>query len=232
MDKISMSSSYKNKRKNPLRNIVNAGFAFLSLSVAGCMDLYEPPTVNESRIQVKEEAYIKDIAVSDVNDALLGSIARNYAKHGGSPMDILVTYDPRSYRNTAMMATNVAADIASSLRDYGVTNVKAGVMPIKSQGDDARVLITYDSFTAQAPEGCDYDMPGISGESALENDQKYKIGCGIDTLLARQIARPADLLGRGAQENTSDGRPITNKVDLYRTGELNKPLEGESSTDE
>ncbi len=226
-----MSSSNKNKRKNPLRNMVNASLAFLSLSVAGCMDLYEPPTVNNSRIQVKEEAFIQDIAVSDINDEFIGSLARHYSKHGGSPMDILVTYDPRSYRNTAMMATNIAADMASSLRDYGVTNVKAGVMPIKSQGDEARVLISYDAYTAHAPEGCDYAMPGMGGAS-IEDDKKYKIGCGIDTLLARQVAKPADLLGRGAQESKSDGRPVTNVVDLYRKGEQNKPLEGESSTGE
>ncbi len=211
--------------------MVNAGLAFLSLSVAGCMDLYEPPTISDDPIQVKEESFIQDIAVGDVDNEYISALARHYTKHGISPIDIIVTYDPRSYRNTAMMATNIAADIARSLRDYGVTNVKAGVMPVKSQGDEARVLINYNSYIALAPKGCDYNMLN-RGNSALENDPEYKLGCSIDTMLSRQIARPADLLGRGAQEDASDARPVANKVDLYRTGELNKPLEGESATDE
>ncbi len=226
-----MASSHKNKRKNPLKYILNTGLAFLSLSVAGCMDLYEPPTTNENRIQVKEKAFLQDVSVSEVNDEFLGSLARHYTKHGGSPMDLIVTYDPRSYRNTAMSATNTAADIASSMRDYGITNVKAGVMPIKSQGDEARLLVSYDAYTAHAPEGCDYDMPGINN-APLENDEKYKLGCGVDTLIARQVAKPGHLLGRGTQDDTTDGRSSANVVDLYRTGAPNESLEGETASEQ
>lgn len=227
-----MAMSQKNKIKRPLTYIVNAGLAFLSFAVTGCSkDLYEPPVINETRVQVKEEAFLQDVAMSDVNEEFIAALARHHNKHGGSTMDLLVTYDPRSYRNTAMNATNSAANIASSLRDYGVTDVKASVMPIKSQGDEARLLVSYDSYTAHAPKGCDYDMPGLNG-SPLEVDEKYKYGCAIDTLLARQIARPGDLLGRGQQDETTDGRASTNIVELYRSGAQNEPLDGESASDE
>ena len=226
-----MASSHKNKHKNPLRYLMNAGLAFLSLSLTGCMDLYEPPTVNDNRIQVKEEAFLQDVSINDVNDEFIAALARHYSKHGGSAMDLIVTYDPRSYRNTAMNATNRAANIASSMRDYGISNVKAGVMPVKSQGDEARLLVSYDAYTAHAPEGCDYEMPGMN-DAPVEDDKKYKMGCGIDTLLARQIAKPGHLLGRGSQDGTTDGRSSTNIVDLYRTGRQNEPLEGEVASDE
>jgi len=227
-----MAKSQKNKSKRYMKHLLNAGLAFLSFTITGCSkDLYEPPVLNESKIQVKEEAFLQDVAMSEVNAEFIAALAHHHNKHGGSTMDLLVTYDPRSYRNTAMNATNSVADIAAELREHGVTNVKAGVMPIKSQGDEARLLVSYDSLTAHAPEGCDYEMPGMNG-APLEHDEKYKYGCGIDTLLARQIAKPGDLLGRGQQDDTTDGRAAANIVELYRTGAQNEPLEGESATDE
>tara|TARA_R110002095_G_scaffold90802_1_gene79188 strand:+ start:8042 stop:8728 length:687 start_codon:yes stop_codon:yes gene_type:complete len=228
-----MATSHKTKHKNPLRYFLNAGLAFMSLSVGGCMgvDLYEPPTINESRIQVEEETFFQDVAVDDVDDAYLGMLARHYTKHGGSPMDLIITYDPRSYRNTAMKATDMAASIAGSLRGYGVSKVNAGVMPIKSQGDEARLLVTYDSYNARPPEGCDNNMPGMN-KSPLEHDERYKLGCSIDTLVARQVSKPSDLLGRGKTETKSDGRPISNIIDLYRVGTPNTSLDGEKASDE
>ena len=227
-----MANSPKNKAKRHLKFAVNAGLAFLSFAISGCSkDLYEPPTIKESSVQVKEESFIQDVAMSEVNEEFIAALARHHSKYGGSTMDLLVTYDPRSYRNTAMNATNSAADIATSLRDYGVTDVNASVMPIKSQGDEARLLVTYDAYSARAPEDCDYEMPGM-GNSPLEEDRKYKYGCTIDTLLAKQIARPGDLLGRGQQDNTTDGRTSTNIVDLYRSGAQNEPLEGEVASED
>lgn len=46
----------------------------------------------------------------------------------------------------------------------------------------------------------------------------YKFGCGIDMMLARQVARPADLQGRGGEVmGVNDGRRITNVVETYST---------------
>lgn len=223
----------KIKGDNLMKFILNATVAFLSMSLVGCgdRDLYEPTTLHDTQIQVQEEMLTYDVALYEVDDAFIGGLARHYTKHGGGAMDLIVTYDPKSYRNTAMVATNKISDIVSSLRDFGVVNVNVGIMPIKVQGDESRLLITYNSFTAHAPEGCDEMMPGMNGRP-VGRGAEYKLGCSIDTLIARQIAKPQHLLGRGATGEPTDGRSAANIVELYRTGAENQELGGESVTDE
>lgn len=219
----------KIKGDNPMKYILNAGMAFLSLSLVGC-NLSEPTTLNDSQIRVQEEMLMRDVALSDVDESFIGSLARHYTKHGGGAMDLIVTYDPKSYRNTAMGATNKISDIVSALRDRGVVNVNASIMPINAQGDLPRLLIAYNSFTAHAPKGCEEMMPGMNGRP-VGGGAEYKLGCSIDTLMARQVAKPQHLLGRGATGAATDGRSAANIVDLYRMGAENKELGGESATE-
>ncbi len=213
-----------------MKYFLNAGVAILSLSLAGC-NLYAPPSLSENVVQVREETFTKDVLVSEVNNGFIGAVARNYTKYGNGKMDLIITYDPKSYRNTAMTATNKMSDIVSAFRDYGVNNVNAGIMPIKSQGEEARLLISYDALSAHAPKGCDEVMPGING-STVEYNENYKLGCSIETMVARQVAKPAHLLGRGATGEPTDGRAASNIVDAYRAGEQNDSLEGESATED
>ncbi|MCK5375082.1 MAG: hypothetical protein KAJ40_07345 [Alphaproteobacteria bacterium] len=216
--------------KRSFRTCIKAGLAVLSVGLTGCMNMYEPPTVNDTPIQVKEEAFLQDVPVADVDDGYIEALARHYRRHGSSTMDLLITYDPHSKDNTAMNATNEAADIAVALREkYGVTNVEVGIMPIASQDEEPRLLVSYDSLYAQAPAGCDGMMPGLEGRP-LENDPDYKLGCSIDTLIARQVAHPADLLGQGESNVTSEGRSAANIVDVYRSGAQNPVLGGENAS--
>jgi type IV pilus biogenesis protein CpaD/CtpE len=63
----------------------------------------------------------------------------------------------------------------------------------------------------------------------LVNDENYRFGCTLDTVVARQV-RPKDLAGRGGDDVMNDGRRNANIVERYRTGEPNKALEGESAS--
>ena len=92
-----------------------------------------------------------------------------------------------------------------------------------------KALVRYDSYSALPPEDCG-PMPGLESTEDVSFDENYRLGCSVDMLTARQIARPKDLLGREQQETTSDGRRGSNIVETYRTGTPNEPLEGESAT--
>ncbi len=222
----------RKRKKNPLRMVVKACAAMLSVGLSGCIDLYEPPTISDKLIQVEEEAFLQDLPVADVDDDYIRSLARHYNKHGASTMDLLVTYNPHSKDNTAMKATNTVGDIAEKLRvEYNVTNIKAGIMPVSSQTEPPRLLVSYDSFSAHAPRGCDGMMPGLD-KRPLENDSNYKLGCSIATLKARQVARPADLLGRDAGYQTTEGRSAANIVDVYRSGAENEALDGKGASEQ
>ncbi len=214
-----------------MKRVFSTAIAFLSFGITGCNTMYSPPTITENRVQVREESVFEDVALYHVNDEYLAALAAHYDRHGGSPMDLIVTYDPRSYRNTAMKATNKVSDIAGALRGHGVDNLKPSVLPVKGQGDEARLIISYNAYSAHAPKGCPDYMPGLDG-GPLDDNPDYKIGCSVETLMARQVARPADLLGRGASDMDTDGRSATNIVDLYRSGIQNPSLEGQSASGE
>lgn len=223
-------NSNKYKGKNTMKFILNASMAFLSMSLIGC-NLHEPSTLSDRKIQVQEEVLTHDVSILDVDDVFLSRLARHYSKHGGGAMDLIVTYDPKSYRNTAMNATNEISDIVTSLRDLGIANVNANILPIKGQGDYAHLLVTYNSFNAYAPEGCEEMMPGMNGRP-VGTGAEYQLGCSIETMIARQVAKPQHLLGRGAVGGPTDGRSASNVVDLYRMGTENKDLDGQQATDE
>jgi pilus assembly protein CpaD len=201
-----------------------------SVMTLGACEMYAPGNLNETKIQVAEEGISQTMPVSQINNESLSAIAQDFNDRGGSPMSVVVTYDPKSYRNTAMMAGDHASGIARTLRKYGVDNISSSILPVKDQGDEAQVMISYHAVAALAPEGCG-DMPGMKG-NLLEPDASYKLGCGVDSMIAKQVARPSDLLGRGVSDPTTDGRAAANVIDVYRSGALNKPLKGESASGE
>ena len=225
-----MKFIYKAKGKNPMKSLLNIGVAFISLGALSGCNMYMPSMITENRVQVSEEKVTHDVLVMDIDDKFMGSLARHYTKHSGSPMNVVVTYDPKSRSNTAMQASNKASSIVGVLHDYGVTDINASILPIKSQGSLSHLLVSYNSFNAHAPKGCDVVMPGMDGY--IESDKDYKLGCSTKTMIARQVAKPSHLLGRGATGDATSGRSATNIVDGYLSGAQNDQLEGLSASDE
>jgi type IV pilus biogenesis protein CpaD/CtpE len=219
--------------KKPMKTLLNTGVAVLSLSLVACggVDLYQEGTMSKSRAQVQEKNFNDSVAIEDVSEAYLVSLARHYNKYGSGLMDVVVTYDARSYRNTAMKASEKAEEIKEVLRANGVRDLDVGVLPVKSQGDHSRMVVGYEGYVAAAPKECDTLLPGFDGD-AVEEDENYKLGCTIETMLTRQVSRPADLMGQGKTSQTTDGRSATNIVDTYRTGAPLESLEGEQASGE
>lgn len=228
-----MSRMIFKQGKKPMKTLLNMSVAVLALSVTACggIDMYQEGTMNKSRVQVQAEDFKDNMAIEDVSDGYLVALAEHYNKYGSGLMDVVVTYDARSYRNTAMKASEKAAEISKTLRANGVRNLDVGVLPVKSQGDQSRMIVSYDGYVASAPVGCDNLLPGVDGD-ALEHDENYKLGCTIDTMISRQISRPSDLMGQGVSDATTDGRAASNIVDSYRSGATLEPLSGEQASGE
>ncbi|MCB1783792.1 MAG: hypothetical protein KDI13_07315 [Alphaproteobacteria bacterium] len=196
----------------------------------GACEMYAPGSITEQRMQVQESVFSEDMMLSDFSDAHVSALARHYTAHGDGGLDVTVTYDPRSYRNTAMYATQGAAKIASDLRDAGVDDVRTNILPVQGQGDDAHVMVRYNSYTAKAPDGCG-TMPGFSDGRKLEYNPDYKLGCTVDTMIAKQVAHPKDLLGQGNVDETTEGRSAANIIEVYRSGAKNEPLQGQTASE-
>lgn len=213
-----------------MKFLLNAGIAILGgLSLVGC-EINQETYMTQKPMQVKEETVTYDVNYSDINDQFIAVLADHYSKHGGSPLDVVLTYDPKSYRNTAMKATENIAELKSALAEEGVSDVNGVIMPIKAQGDEAKLIISYIALSAHAPEDCNGHTLGENNKM-YEEDSDYKLGCSVKTMVAKQISKPADLLGKGGGYETSDGRAATNIIDAQRTGARNEPLDVDSTTD-
>ncbi|MDH5722037.1 MAG: CpaD family pilus assembly lipoprotein [Alphaproteobacteria bacterium] len=200
-----------------------------SLSGCGAISLHEPGTITQSKIKLKEGVYHKEMKTADVSNEYLAQIARHHAKYGASDMDVIVTYDPKSYRNTAMIASEKAADFATYLRDNGVGEMNPRILPVNKQGDQSQFIVSYEYMTAHKPDDCK-SMPGLDNTD-LSHDPDYEMGCSTKIYMAKQIARPKDLMGQENPNVVSEGRSASNIVEGYRTGAKNEPLDGFTASD-
>lgn len=205
--------------------------ALLSLgalfTVTAC-DLTEASALTDSRAQVREDRFSDSFNLGRVDAAYIDSIADRYTRNGDGPLRLTVAYDPQSKTNTAMTASQALASLSGQLKRAGVNTIEGGIVPVRGGGDEARVLVTFDSYSAAAPD-CAV-MSGMESRD-LNVDEDYKLGCTTETVIARQIARPKDLKGNGSTDILTDGRRSSNTIEGYRTGTPNEKLGGESSSE-
>lgn len=205
----------------------SVGFVVLAVMALSACDLYEEGHLTPNRVQVEEEKFMEKIPVAEFNDATTAGLATHYRRHGDGPIDLSVVYDPSSRTSTAMSASTHASRLVSAFRKQGISNVNANILPVNGHGDEAVALVSYTSYNAMAPKDCTV-MSGVDSTD-IRIDEEYKLGCTVETVFAKQIARPKDLKGQGS-DRTTDGRRSNNVVERYRTGVPNEPLEGESSS--
>lgn len=184
----------------------------LCLTISACTQT-TPSMMNENRAELVDSTTVDQLPVTEVSDAYIEAITKDYNRYGEGPMELTVSYDPKSKSYTAMKAVNDLAQIKNKLAQKGLHNVKTSTMP--SDGAKPQLMVTYDTVTAQAPSSC-APMPGMKGyKTSRFIDDRYRFGCGIETQMARQIYRPADLKGT-SEMATADGRKATNVAEYSR----------------
>lgn len=204
----------------------------LSLSALSGCSLDHPSTVKMDRVEVEESRYVKNMAYQDIDPSMLAHMARHHDRYGNGPLKVTVQYDPTSKTNTAMKATQTAASLRNQLTKSGAAQIDAEILPVTGLGNAPKVLFEYNQLTSRAPKGCG-TMPGLDNQHVdLQAGMSYGLGCTIEGQIARQIARPADLMGRAALPAESDARPHSNVVEQARRGAMYEPLEGEQASDE
>lgn len=194
--------------------------------VTGC-DLYEDGHITTKKVQIEDEQISERVGAHEIDESFAAALADDFIRRGDGILDIAVLYDPLSRDATPMRASQEAARIAQLLRSNGVSEVKTVILPVQGGGDEIGAMINYTAYNAKAPD-CKV-MDGMeSPELTLNGD--YEMGCSVQTIFAKQIARPKDLKGQGGLPDASDGRRAGNIVEGYRSGVQNRPLEGESAS--
>jgi type IV pilus biogenesis protein CpaD/CtpE len=181
----------------------------------------------QQRVELAHDQWSSSVPTASLDAAALRTIGEHYQSAGEGPVEVVVTYDPHSPLNTAAHASNEAQRIKTALNRRGVGNVDADILPINGQGNISTTTIDYGILVAQAPSACG-SMPGLDGRQT-EADLDYKMGCGLETQIARQIANPRDLQGRTGLD-TADGRRQTNVTGVYMAAKPLPPLDSAETT--
>lgn len=197
--------------------------------IAGCTKIDTPTVMTTEKIQIERQNFSERFVTADVNDVVLDRLADHFGRYGEGEAEIIVSYDPRSRKNTAMKASDQLHRIAQGLQKRGVTQLKSSVLAAENSGDVSEMMIGYTSLSALPPQDCTM-MPGYESYDT-EIDMDYKLGCSVDSLVARQVTRPGDLEGRSYGHQDGDGRRAAEVVEPYRSGEGYGDLGGYSVSD-
>ncbi|MBP7721609.1 MAG: hypothetical protein KA155_03640 [Alphaproteobacteria bacterium] len=200
----------------------------LVLAISAC-EMYSESVVSDRRLQVREENFNEQVPARRANSEYVAKVADDYGQSGNGPLELTITYDPQSKTNTAMHANDEAVRLSQAFRKQGVKEILTSILPVREQGSESMVVISYVSYQATAPANCGR-MTGFDGP-ILEHDPDYKLGCTVETVFARQIANPTHLLGESKAPAYSEGRAAANVIDPQRSGAFNKPLKGEEASD-
>ena len=196
----------------------------LVLSAAGCSNRLTTPTnLSNERVELQSETVMGHMPYHEVDEITLVSVAHSYKKYGVSPLELTMTYDPNDQKSKTNIVSKALDELKASLAKKGLTNVKTDIIP--AAGEPQTLIISYDAVTAHAPSNCG-TMPGLRDKKTTRFLNDYKLGCGIESMLAQQIARPADLMGNGSIAEHSDGRRGAIVVEGYRIGAPNERIEG------
>lgn len=184
------------------------------VSFAACSDNYlYTPTFQETRkMQVLKKRFEYTNTTASLDDAEVLHMARHYEGHGEGPIEILVTYNSKVSGNSAIRATDEAARVADVFRRNGVTNLQANVLPVKEE--HSKTIVSYIGYVAQKPEGC-VNLLDRKDHDA-ETMPKYRYGCTVMDLVAKQMVRPDDLLGKDRTAPNQAARDAI-AVEQYRS---------------
>lgn len=133
-----------------------------------------------------------------------------------------MAFDPKSKTFTAMSALNKLKEVKMKLSRKGVKNIVTETLAV--DGAKPALMISFDSVHAQAPSDCEV-MPGVTRNKTTRFLGEYKFGCSVETMLAKQITRPADLEGVGGLDDTGSGRRDSNVIESYAAGVPREPLD-------
>ncbi|PZO87215.1 MAG: hypothetical protein DI626_04515 [Micavibrio aeruginosavorus] len=191
---------------------VLAVLAGASVMLGACARQSTPSMMNTSMPRVVEQTSMQQVPVSKISDGYLAQLADDYGRYGSGAVTLALAYDPSSKTYGAMDAFNDLASIKERLRKAGLKNARAET--VKMAGTEPTLFISYDSQTAMAPAGC-RSMPGFDDGLTTAEIGNYKFGCSVDSMIAQQIYRPADLRGNAGSEPL-DGRKAANVAEYNR----------------
>lgn len=179
--------------------------------------MMEQSTLVQNPIRLVEGRHITKKPLSALEEGDMTEAARIYQKNGAGPMYVVVAYKDHGKLNDSAVTAKMA-EIMNGMSAHGIAakDIVASTVPLET--DTPVALIAFDTLEAAAPEGCD-KTPGYDLHAEKDNLFDYKTGCGVKTMMAKQIAHPTDLEGVAGLGGTTDGEHSANVItEQYRPG--------------
>lgn len=215
-----------NKAKNKsLCSVVVLTLATGMLSA--CAAQTTPTMMNMSPVEIAHETILEQIPLANINDKTLSILAQQYHQYGSGVIDLTMAYDPKAKNFTAMKAVHELKRVQLTLNKKGVRDIVAQTLPVPD--GQPSLMVSFSIARAQAPSDCG-EMPGLKNNKTSRFLGDYKFGCGIESILAQQIARPSDLEGK-SEMGMRSGRREAIILDGYSSGVPREPLEGVERAD-
>ncbi len=191
--------------------------------LSACMQ--NPTTwVNQNRLEIHNDVFTDSFRISELNDSTLRQVAQIYQRYNDGEMKVGLT------SNNKKDITR----IESVLKKYGVKNLSiSSTKP--ERGMEEMAVISFPALVAQKPKDCGM-IPGYDGNlqtpDTAQGEAPYGLGCTVETMLARQVNRPKDLLGKNGFETNADGARAEGVVSRrgYYDDKSFPPLSGESAS--
>jgi type IV pilus biogenesis protein CpaD/CtpE len=133
-------------------------------------------------------------------------------------MYVVIAYKDHGKTGDGTIAAK-KAQIESELQGAGIApqDIVASLVPLDTPEPVA--LIAFDTLSAAGPANCNIPMPGYSTNAEEENMESYRTGCGVKSVMARQIANPTDLEGHAGLSGGTMGDHSADVVNgQYRPG--------------
>ena len=204
--------------------------------LSGC-SVQSETWVNSNRVAIQADQFTDTFETAKLNESMFHAIGDYYDRFGNGAMNVVVSYDPQSIINTESKANAALSGIRNQLARNGIKDVQGTLSAMRGSGDVSTTLVSFPAVTASAPNGCGM-MPGYADPSEdIPNDTNiknppYRYGCSIETLLAKQVARPSDLMGKQGFETNGDGRRAERVLSGrgYYSDKENPELRGENAS--
>lgn len=178
--------------------------------------MYEETTLTQRPITIEQTRFVEKHPVEMVDYAYLSAMSHEYARHGASPVYVVLAYDP-DVKNGKLTAFNKSNVIKGQLAKLGIKNAVVKTMPVSNI--EKQIVIGYDYMTARGPENCG-NIPGYGSPAGSQHP--YGLGCTVKDITARQVAYVNDLTGEDKMSSFEAGRVAAPVNRDTRSGEISE----------
>lgn len=183
--------------------------------------LMEDTNLDTGKMRIIESRHVVKKPLVEFTDEDMADAAYKYRREGAGPIYLAVAYNDMNAKGVDHDTAARAKDLALGLVEHGVTE-KIIISTVQLDAPIPVAVIAFDTLKAAAPAECD-QRPTIDQAVLANNDGQdgydYKLGCGVKSMMARQIAHPADMEGRDRM-SPADAERMSNFINNdYRKGE-------------